>query len=462
MAQKIFISHSFLDREFALWLASKLKDKHLQVWLDEKELNVGDFIKDKIKEGIESSTVFIILLSKNSLSSEWVKWELNSALLYNATKNNIKILPIKLDDSTLPPDLLSYYYADATKDKEVAYEAVLDVITNNNYNKYFKGWSELSAKRFEELVYDLLSAENRTVIKMPAMRDAGVDFEIEETNSFGQTEKMPVIVKFYSNKVGINQLTQIYANVLFTNSTKALLVTSSELTMHSKTFLSGLKTNIIVWESQDIIQKLKKHPELIVKYFPNSQPIEEPVQLIDDELKKSQSLIKELETCPKGITGWRQYEDICVQIINHLFVPPLNEPKIQSRRENNIDIRDAIYPNRTFEDNWRFIRESYEAKYIVFEFKNYDENGLEIDKSVVLQINDYLKKQTIGKFGVICSPKAPVISAIEKRKDVFIETGKLILFVNNDHLKEMILRKYKKLNPFDILNDLIDDFNLKF
>ena len=99
--------------------------------------------------------------------------------------------------------------------------------------------------------------------------------------------------------------------------------------------------------------------------------------------------------------------------------------------------------------------------YIVFEFKNYSENGSEIDKQVLLQIDDYLKR-TIGKFGIICSKKTPNKSGLEKRKDIFIENNKLILFVNNEHLKEMLLRKHKKLDPSDVIIDLIDDFNLKF
>jgi len=201
---------------------------------------------------------------------------------------------------------------------------------------------------------------------------------------------------------------------------------------------------------------------LIEKYFPKGDvPKKEPLKLVDEELSKVQGLIKRLDNCPEGKDGWKLYEDICIEILNYLFVPPLGEPKIQSRRESGIDIRDAIYPNRNSNENWKFIRDDYDAKYIVFEFKNYSENGSEIDKQVLLQIDDYLKK-TIGRFGIVCSKKAPNRSGLEKRKDVFIENNKLILFVSNEDLKEMLLRKHKKMDPSDVIIDLIDDFNLKF
>lgn len=56
----------------------------------------------------------------------------------------------------------------------------------------------------------------------------------------------------------------------------------------------------------------------------------------------------------------------------------------------------------------------------------------------------------------------PNDSGLQKRKDIFIEHNKLILFVNNEHLKDMLLRKYKKMDPSDVIIDMIDDFSLKF
>jgi hypothetical protein len=243
---------------------------------------------------------------------------------------------------------------------------------------------------------------------------------------------------------------------------KVLLITSSELTKSSRNFLAHSASNIIVWEGHELIQKLFTHPTLVEKYFSYTPSVKkESFKIIDKELEIILELIKRLDTCPEGIPGWKQYEDICLDVLNHLFVPPLGEPKIQSRRESGIDIRDAIYPNRNSNENWKFIRDDYDAKYIVFEFKNYSQNGSEIDKHVLLQIDDYLKK-TIGRFGIVCSKKLPNKSGLEKRKDVFIENNKLVLFVNNEHLKEMLLRKHKKMEPSDVIIDLIDDFNLTF
>jgi len=462
MNPKIFVSYSHQDREFVDWLVLKLRHNGIDVWWDANELAVGDYIKDKIREGISVSSAFIIILSEHSSKSKWVQYELNSALLYNATKNNIKIIPIKVDGSQVPPDLTNYLYIDASKNRLTALEGIIRAVYIPDKPTYrFGDWANLSPKTFEDFIYDLLKIEGHMVNRMPQIRDFGSDFEIESFNSFQQRERTLVQCKLYKNSVSLATLRQLHGLLIETKASKALLITNSELTFSTKDYLSKISSQVIVWEGHDLISKLNKYPELRLKYFPKSILQEQLVKLIDDELLVTQNLIKELENCAEGMEGWKEYEDVCIKIFKYLFVPPLSEPKIQSRRESGIDIRDAIFPNRAANENWKFIREDYDAKYIVIEFKNYAKKGSEIDKYVVIQIDDYLKK-TIGRFGIICSKKTPNDSGLQKRKDMFIEHNKLILFVNNEHLKDMLLRKYKNMDPSDVIIDLIDDFSLKF
>ena len=464
MNKKVFISYSHEDKEFVEWLKNNLEGLGLDIWYDHQELQLGDSIKNKITEGIQSSSIFIVILSKVSKSSAWVRYELNSALLSNAINKGIKILPIKIDDSEIPSDLSNYLYADFSKNRAEGLDILKRSLSQENKVEYeFNDWSEFDWRKFENLIFDLLNAEGLNVQRTPPTRDGGYDFIAKTKNILGSDEKIIIESKFYNNKkISIDILRNLYGISTIERVNKVLLITNSELTNASKAFLKSTTPNISVWEGHELIRKLYSYPDLVEKYFP-IKPISrvEPIKLIDKELEEIQSFIKRLDKCPEGKEGWKQYEDICLDILNYLFVPPLGEPKIQSRRESGIDIRDAIYPNRNSNENWKFIRDDYDAKYIVFEFKNYSDDGSEIDKHVLLQVDDYLKK-TIGRFGIICSKKQPNKSGLEKRKDVFIENNKLILFVSNENMKEMLLRKHKKLDPSDVLIDLIDDFNLGF
>jgi HJR/Mrr/RecB family endonuclease len=465
--KKIFISYSYQDRDFVEWLKPILTGLGFEIWYNQQEINVCDNIKEKINEGIQSSSVVIFVLSSSSMNSDWVRYEMNSALFLNVVKKGITILPIKIDNSKMPSDLSGYLYADFSVNKEQGLNILKRSLLKSNIklDYEFADWSYFDGKTYEDMIFDLLIYEGfRNVIRTPPIRDGGYDFIAITQNALGLSEKIVIESKFYKNhKISINILRKLYAITLTGNANKIFLITNSELTNASRDFLTHSMPNIVVWEGHELIKKLFSHPTLVEKY--SSQKTftkkEKPTDILDTELLNIQRLLKSLDNCPDGSVGWQIYEDICIEILNYLFVPPLGKPEIQSRRESGIDIRDAIFPNRTNNENWKFIRDDYDAKYIVFEFKNYSENGSEIDKQVLLQISDYLKR-TIGRFGIVCSKKTPNKSGLEKRKDIFIENNKLILFLCNENLKEMLLRKYKKMDPSDVIIDLIDDFNFKF
>ncbi|PZR29150.1 MAG: hypothetical protein DI535_03810 [Citrobacter freundii] len=466
MKNKVFVSYSYQDLGFISWLKTNLKDLDIEFWNDTNEVFKEENIKEKINQGIRLSDAIILVLSATSLNSNWVKYEMSSALLLNAVKMGIKIIPITIDNSTIPADLAGYQYIDFSSQKEKALETLKRALQlSKKVNFEFTDWSGFSPKRFEDMIFDLVRNEGLNVRRTAPTRDGGYDFIGEPENNFGFSDKLLVQVKFYKeNKISIETLRQLYGVAMAESATKVLLVTSSELTFAAREYARAYGPRIVVWEGHDVISKLFSHPALIDRYFGMRDLMDtKRSEILDSELENVQQLLKKMDDCPEGTNGWKEYEDICIEILIHLFVPPLGEPKIQSRRESGIDIRDAIFPNRSSNnENWKFIRDDYEARYIVFEFKNYAENGSEIDKHVLLQIGDYLKKDTIGRFGIICSRKAPNQSGLEKRKDIFIENKKLILFLNNGNLKEMLLRKYKNLDPSDVIIDLIDEFNLKF
>jgi hypothetical protein len=73
-----------------------------------------------------------------------------------------------------------------------------------------------------------------------------------------------------------------------------------------------------------------------------------------------------------------------------------------------------------------------------------------------------LKKSLIGRIAFICSKKKPNSSGIEARKQAYNEDTKLILFLNNEDLIEMLIKKQKGEDPSDLILDMIDDFSYKF
>jgi hypothetical protein len=62
---RAFLSHSSLDNaRFASQFATDLRERGIDVWYDEWELNPGDSIVDKIfEEGLSQAEVFIVFPS---------------------------------------------------------------------------------------------------------------------------------------------------------------------------------------------------------------------------------------------------------------------------------------------------------------------------------------------------------------------------------------------------------------
>ncbi len=168
-------------------------------------------------------------------------------------------------------------------------------------------------------------------------------------------------------------------------------------------------------------------------------------------------LRRRLVECPAGKSGWKEFEDVCIETLSFLFVPPLKEPLIQPRSYSGIDRRDAVFPNRNIEtgDNWSHLFKELHARMILFEFKNYDK--MEIGKEETNQTRNYMK-QPMGRLGIMCCNQQPNKAAHIKRNSIFSQESKVILFLLVEHLREMILIKERGEDPSDLIMDLIEEF----
>lgn len=173
------------------------------------------------------------------------------------------------------------------------------------------------------------------------------------------------------------------------------------------------------------------------------------------------SLIQKIDACPLGISGWKRFEDVCIEILNFLFVPPLNNPIIQPRTLSGTNRRDAVFPNRNVSgnNNWSLLYKELEARMILFEFKNYDRT--EIGKEEIVQTWSYMK-DTMGKLAIVICSKNPEASAYKQRNTIFSSGKKqVILFLTKEHLKEMLFIKERGEDPSDLIIDILEKFYLQ-
>ena len=101
----IFISYSHKDKEFTNRLVDDLRSQGLDVWIDDGEIKIGDYLIDRISDGIKSCLLFICIVSKNYKTSKWCKHEIKIKLSDEVGKGKVFILPVRIDD-TDPEELL--------------------------------------------------------------------------------------------------------------------------------------------------------------------------------------------------------------------------------------------------------------------------------------------------------------------------------------------------------------------
>ncbi len=72
----VFISHSSLDAWIARVMVEKIGSLGAECWLDEKDLAGGNVIVEDIILGIDACHEAIVLISPNSVKSQWVPFEI--------------------------------------------------------------------------------------------------------------------------------------------------------------------------------------------------------------------------------------------------------------------------------------------------------------------------------------------------------------------------------------------------
>lgn len=127
---KVFISHSSQDKRFVRTLKRCLHENDIETWVDEDQLELGDKLIEKLEDALVSSSHLVIVLSKASVESDWVRLELKKAIINQRTGLTNKIIPIKLKKCEIPEELTDLLYGDLTEEVVLVEDDHLKFISN--------------------------------------------------------------------------------------------------------------------------------------------------------------------------------------------------------------------------------------------------------------------------------------------------------------------------------------------
>ena len=138
-----FISYSSKDDALAQRLYSDLQAKGVRCWFAPEDLKIGEKFRLKINEAIRFHDKLLLLLSANSLLSDWVETEVEAALERERREKRTVLFPVRLDDVFM--------------DAETPWAANL---RQTRHIGDFTNWKDHDAyqKSFERLLRDLKKA----------------------------------------------------------------------------------------------------------------------------------------------------------------------------------------------------------------------------------------------------------------------------------------------------------------
>ena len=93
-----FISYSTKDEEFARRLHARMVQEKLRVWYSLEDIQGGKTLHEQIDRAIQLHDKLLLVLSPNSMGSEWVITEIRKTRKIERAERRRKLFPIRLVD----------------------------------------------------------------------------------------------------------------------------------------------------------------------------------------------------------------------------------------------------------------------------------------------------------------------------------------------------------------------------
>ncbi len=353
---------------------------------------------------------------------------------------------------------------------DVSEEIYQAVISSESVGRYFHeniksnySYTSLSSASFGELefmmyLFKLIEANDNfsNVSLEPSFKDAknqvlrpDIICEYQNKKLIIETKKVAPLI----DKRVFEYINQIKRYQLIGENTQLIIAFPDELQPSYEDYFK--KENILVWDISTLASIFADQLK-VIRETP-LYPIIFSAGTKREERSQSEIFIEELKSIKPGKTDWSSYQKLIANIMEYLFAPPLGKPLYELADKTKTNRRDIIIPNYAEKGFWQFLRDKNFADYIVIDAKNLTKS---IEKKEVLQVSNYLKKFGTGLFGMIISRNKPHSNAILTQREHWIADNKLIVFLQDEDIIQMLITKDSSGNPEEVIRQKIEDFRL--
>lgn len=180
-------------------------------------------------------------------------------------------------------------------------------------------------------------------------------------------------------------------------------------------------------------------------------------EAVETEISKATDFIQKLEKLEYGKENEsdKKYERLCVDIIKFLFETEFTIMAEQSSTEDRMFRMDLICGLRENSEFWKILVHHYNTRFVVFEFKNYEDM---IDQNLIYVTEKYLYNAVLRNVAIIISRKGFSHNAHKAATGILTESGKLIIELKDNDIITMLRMKADGQDASDYLLNVLEQY----
>ena len=250
---KVFVSYAHEDAKYKDELlkhcALLVENEKIQIWTDD-QIRAGNKFNDKIKEEVENSDIFILLISSTYWSKAYIKDTELPLILEHEENRKIKVIPIlingerkikysKLNDRTLVPIENNKLKAiDDFEDKEKAWDIIFDEI-DKSLEEYEK-LKEQETKTLDNKVKESQECIQKICIYTASPLNYNINHQIKSLLNLFKKYQVEITHKVL-NEDELLEFRDYDFNLLFTKVNKEKIIIENEYFMQKSITLDQLE-----------------------------------------------------------------------------------------------------------------------------------------------------------------------------------------------------------------------------
>jgi hypothetical protein len=125
---KVFVSYRTADMGQAMRLVRELEAAGHVVWIDQREIALGDSVLGRMSEGLRDAQYLVLCYSSIGVESPWTAEEWESFRTRQLEGQRVRLLPVKLSGGEAPAILAHLKYVDLVRDWRGGVEQLLKVL----------------------------------------------------------------------------------------------------------------------------------------------------------------------------------------------------------------------------------------------------------------------------------------------------------------------------------------------